>query len=373
MPDFSSYDTPNFPGSVAEYMDFVGSHDDATDRDSANPDECAGAHLRRIIAEIQAVQNYVIVGTGLEVTDNGGLDVAFSAGRIRVGTGAPVDVSASTLTVADDDTSYVECNSSGTVSDNTTGFTAGSLPLATVIAAGGDISSVTDDRTAYWLPDVADFITAGAFEIDGDKLDIDWNPSNYTPATTPAEASSVDNLTAHLYGIDQALLLLPDVVLNYSPANLKVPTANGAPIIVDTGTNGEIDSNAFDDTTEEFVEGNFQVPADLDTSGTVTFRSIGYAQTAVASKNIELTFYHSAKADGESWDAAYATKISGDLATDGTQDQLDVFAWTETVSNLGWAALDNVRWKIGRTAPSADNLSDDWNQVHFSIALPMTR
>lgn len=40
-------------------------------------------------------------------------------------------------------------------------------------------------------------------EIDGDKLDIDWNPSNYTPATTPAEADDADDLTAHLYGIDQ--------------------------------------------------------------------------------------------------------------------------------------------------------------------------
>jgi len=48
-------------------------------------------------------------------------------------------------------------------------------------------------------------IRAGADEIDGDKLDLDWNPTNYTPAATPAEADHVDNLTAHLYGIDQAL------------------------------------------------------------------------------------------------------------------------------------------------------------------------
>lgn len=51
----------------------------------------------------------------------------------------------------------------------------------------------------------SDHITGGGDEIDGDKLDIDWDPSNYTPDTTPTEADSVDNLTAHLYGIDQAL------------------------------------------------------------------------------------------------------------------------------------------------------------------------
>jgi len=48
-------------------------------------------------------------------------------------------------------------------------------------------------------------ITGGSDEVDGDKLDIDWNPSNYTPATTPPEVDNVDNLVAHLYGIDQEL------------------------------------------------------------------------------------------------------------------------------------------------------------------------
>jgi len=50
-----------------------------------------------------------------------------------------------------------------------------------------------------------DHESGGSDEIDGDHLDVDWNPSNYTPSTTPSEASSVDHLAAHLYGIDQAL------------------------------------------------------------------------------------------------------------------------------------------------------------------------
>lgn len=50
-------------------------------------------------------------------------------------------------------------------------------------------------------------ITGGGDEIDGDKLDIDWNPSNYTPTTDPSEVDSVDNLTAHLAGIDDALVV----------------------------------------------------------------------------------------------------------------------------------------------------------------------
>jgi hypothetical protein len=51
----------------------------------------------------------------------------------------------------------------------------------------------------------ADHLRGGSDEIDGDRVDIDWNPANYTPATTPSQVTSVDHLTAHLYGIDQAL------------------------------------------------------------------------------------------------------------------------------------------------------------------------
>lgn len=51
----------------------------------------------------------------------------------------------------------------------------------------------------------ATHIKDGSDEIDGDQLDIDFTPSNYTPSTAPAEASDVDHLSAHLAGIDNAL------------------------------------------------------------------------------------------------------------------------------------------------------------------------
>lgn len=42
----------------------------------------------------------------------------------------------------------------------------------------------------------------GTDEIDGDQIDIDFTPDNYDPDTSPAEASDVDHLAAHLSGID---------------------------------------------------------------------------------------------------------------------------------------------------------------------------
>lgn len=72
---------------------------------------------------------------------------------------------------------------------------------------------------------------AGAFDvgdIDGDQLDIDFTPSNYTPSTAPAEASDVDDLAAHLAGIDNKLAAIDD-----GTSNQVAITANGESVIVD--------------------------------------------------------------------------------------------------------------------------------------------
>lgn len=48
-------------------------------------------------------------------------------------------------------------------------------------------------------------ITGASDEIDGDKLDVDWDPTYYTPATVNSYSTSADNLTSHLKGIDTAI------------------------------------------------------------------------------------------------------------------------------------------------------------------------
>ena len=47
-------------------------------------------------------------------------------------------------------TNYIEASRAGVVSKNTTGFTAGSVPLYTVAAGSSTISSYTDHRTMDW-------------------------------------------------------------------------------------------------------------------------------------------------------------------------------------------------------------------------------
>lgn len=54
-------------------------------------------------------------------------------------------------------------------------------------------------------PHAASHIRGATDEVDGDKLDIDWNPSVYTPATASGFSTSIDDLTSHLKGIDTAI------------------------------------------------------------------------------------------------------------------------------------------------------------------------
>jgi hypothetical protein len=48
-------------------------------------------------------------------------------------------------------------------------------------------------------------VAGGADEIDGDIVDIDYSPTNYTQDTTPPQVTVGNQLTAHLAGIDNAI------------------------------------------------------------------------------------------------------------------------------------------------------------------------
>jgi len=150
----------------------------------------------------------------------------------------------------------------------------------------------------------------------------------------------------------------------------QLPASNPPEPDWDAGANGSTRVYKFDDTTEEFAEASMRVPDDINSSGTVTFELTGYSLTAASGKYVQWKLYHSAKASGESWDAAYSYKVSGDKACDAVQDQLDVHSWTETVTNLGWAAGDHVRLKLSRIAPSGTNLTGDYCMVHFRMKIP---
>lgn len=78
-----------------------------------------------------------------------GLTFGYLAGRVRdAATSVVTDVARGTLALTDDATNYVEVDDTGTVSANTTGFTAGDVPLYIVTTVGGHMTAI-DDRRAW--------------------------------------------------------------------------------------------------------------------------------------------------------------------------------------------------------------------------------
>ena len=117
------------------------------------------------------------------------------AGQITAGAG--LTKTGNTLDVQVDG-STIEINTD-TLRVKDSGITAAKIAAA---AIGTGLTGGGGSAIAFVPSSV---LTGAAAEIDGDKLDIDWNPTNYTPATAATFSDNVDNLTSHLKGIDDKL------------------------------------------------------------------------------------------------------------------------------------------------------------------------
>lgn len=197
-------------------------------------------------------------------------------------------------------------------------------------------------------------------------------------------ASAANTLSALAKGTDGQVLTLASGVPSWAAASggggakefwfsaesMQPLETNFAPLVKISGTNQRIFVRAFDDTTEEYVNGKIQVPGSVDTSGSVTFRVYCYAATAAASKNVAFTLGHLALNDSEAFDQAFTDVDSGDKAIDATQGDVSEISWSETVTNLGWAANDLVLFRLSRPQASANNLAGDLYVLSLAIEIP---
>ncbi len=90
---------------------------------------------------------------GRRQSTSSGLTWGYYGGNILVN-GVLTQISNGTLTLAASATNYFEAEpTTGAVSSNTTGFTAGRVPLYTIVTGASSVSSYTDHRIA--VPDTA--------------------------------------------------------------------------------------------------------------------------------------------------------------------------------------------------------------------------
>ena len=145
------------------------------------------------------------------------------------------------------------------------------------------------------------------------------------------------------------------------------------PVSKFTGTNSDILTLSFDDSTDEGRKVSFKVPSDVDTSGTVRFRVLWFSRTATTGNVIWDARNTSTGAEGESWDGALTTQAAAADAVQGTTNQMTVTTWTQSVTSLGWAANDLITSTLYRDANHAsDTLVGDAEVVGLGIEVPRT-
>lgn len=186
----------------------------------------------------------------------------------------------------------------------------------------------------------ATHITSGSDEIDGDQLDIDWNPSSYTPTTSPSEVSSADHLTAHLAGIDGYLLDLgnDDGYLQSELTNLNADsiTEDAYQQTQLTAINSDVvahvdnTSNPHNVTAAQLNALQF---ADID----------NYAKLPLTILDSYATTSHIDTHLGGGSDSLYEIATRAPTATDDVNDGYLVgYRWIDTVDEYEYVLIDNT-------------------------------
>lgn len=215
---------------------------------------------------------------------------------------------------------------------------------------------------------------AGADELDGDHLDIDMTPTAYVPDTTPAEAANVDDLAAHLYGIDVALGKYKTLNVWIGGGIMYPSDTSGC----DQAAIGEYTTNhisayllGFANDSTEYGEFRLATPDDWD-GGTITakFYWITTSRSSGTKVRWELQFISSG--DNDAIDTAWGTE-QGVSDTFLANDDLHVSAATAAITPAGTPAAGEIL--RGRVYRDHDHADDDINAKCYleGIMLTLTR
>jgi len=179
--------------------------------------------------------------------------------------------------------------------------------------AAGDTASATqyNNLRTDVSSHAARHITSGEDLVDGDKLDIDWDPSNYTPDSSIGEADDADDLAAHLKGIDDGLPVTREFFVPTIDSNGTFGTGTGTPL-----------AHYIDSGEEALIV--FAVPADFS-SITEAVIVVIPGNNAVSSWDIDLETNYGA--DGEAYTTHNETDTSStyDFSTaDSKWKEIDI-------------------------------------------------
>jgi hypothetical protein len=147
-----------------------------------------------------------------------GLTFGYRAGKVQFNN-TIVEVAAGTLALTASNTNYIEVDSAGVVSVNTSGFTLGKKPLWVLVADTSTITTYSDKRTCVDNSNAVDKLLVGTTTDDGvNKLQVNGDIRvDGTTATTVGAAGAASALPATPVGYLQ---------INIGGTNYKLPYYN---------------------------------------------------------------------------------------------------------------------------------------------------
>jgi hypothetical protein len=126
----------------------------------------------------------------LPYTDGSGLTLKVAAGNVRIGSTFTA-VAAGSVSLTNSTTNYVYV-ASGALATNTTGFPAQSIPIATVVTSGGNITSITDNRVWHSQPTITSTNFTARGYMDGLNLSNNASDANNDIDIAAGEAKATN-------------------------------------------------------------------------------------------------------------------------------------------------------------------------------------
>ena len=234
------------------------------------------------------------------------------------------------------------------------------------VDTGGNVAFLAEQSSTRFL----------VFQMGSDYLSLGDTgaPITRLDVVTSTTGDGSVNLTADSIGRSElAADAWPDEVRIYPLVGmLPLEAADSIPPIAkDTGTNLDQLVVDFDASTDECRTGYYKVHPDINTAGTVTL-SLDWYSDNITTGNVVWDFRHnSGVAQGVDPDQTLTTVAARSSGVQATAGQLTITTWSETVSNLGWVANDQVDFVVCRDANNAgDSFSADARARTFTMRVP---
>ena len=162
---------------------------------------------------------------------------------------------------------------------------------------------------------------------------------------------------------------LPDKVYDFPAGSFDYPNGESyeiSPLDFVDGTYNRIYFHSMDDTTDEYLNGIFTLPADWDGEG-ITIEVYGFSSTA-NSGNVVFAIDTTPFNSTSSFDVALTTATSEATAMPGTVNYRAKVSISPVVSS--WVAGDDIYFMIHRDADNAsDTLVGDFKLTSMKVIL----